>query len=79
MRRIITVVVVALVVAAMMLAMVMPAFAVPGGAQDDKNNPTFPGTGAGNNPNPSEQAIQNNFENCDKHAESGKGLPAQCY
>jgi len=79
MRRIISLVVVALVVAAMMLAMVMPAFAVPGGAQDDKNNPTYPGTGAGNNPNPSSQAIDNTFENCNKHDESGNGLPAQCY
>ena len=84
MRRILSLVVVALVMAAMMLAMAMPAFAAKGGiANDDKNNPTYPGTGAGHNPHPSEQAAANTGENCVKHeakgAQPGQGLPAQCY
>ena len=49
MRRVVSVLAVMAVVAAMVAAMAMPAFAVKGGnPQDDKNNPTFPGTGAGN-------------------------------
>jgi hypothetical protein len=47
--------------------------------QDDKNNPTYPGTGAGNNQNPSDQAFDNAFDNCVKHnLPSSSNLPAQC-
>lgn len=47
-------------------------------SQDDKNNPTFPGSGAGKKDN--EQASDNTDANCFKHflAENG-GPPAQCY
>jgi uncharacterized protein YdeI (BOF family) len=84
MKRIISVLALTALMAAMLLAMAMPAFAVQGGfASDDKNNPTFPGTGQGNNPQPSGQAITNTDENCFKHILDGDvpgdGLPAQCY
>lgn len=49
---------------------------------DDKNNPTYPGTGQGNNPPDqakNENAGDNTEENCDKHDDSEKGSPAQCY
>jgi hypothetical protein len=45
--------------------------------QDDKNNLTFPGTGARNNPHPSGQAAENTEENCDKHL-GDANVPAQC-
>ena len=58
------------------------AFAVNAFAQnngnDDKNNPTFPGSGAGKKFN--EHASENTAENCAKHSSSQSGnLPAQCY
>jgi hypothetical protein len=49
---------------------------------DDRNNPTFPGGGAGNTPPDqanNERASENTVQNCDKHDNSGKGSPAQCY
>ena len=77
MRRMMLVVTVALVMAAMMVAMAMPAFAVQGGfANDDKNNLTAPGQGAG-------PAWENRNEHCQERWDSGDrpgdGLPAQCY
>jgi hypothetical protein len=61
------------------------AFAI-NNAQDDKNNPTFPGCGVGTGTCESNQAQQNNFNNCDKHGVdspgevgNGQNLPAQCY
>ena len=66
-------------------AMLSPTsvFAPTNNAQDDKNNPTFPGTGAGNNPNPSDRAEDNTDNNCDRHefgiVGNGRNLPAQCY
>jgi negative regulator of sigma E activity len=58
------------------------AFAI-NNAQDDKNNPTFPGQGAGNHPNPSSPAVGNTANNCLKHLTgdvgNGQNLPAQCY
>jgi hypothetical protein len=63
-------------------------FAPTNNAQDDKNNPTFPGGGAGNEP-PSqahnERADDNTFRNCDRFdtafpdVGNGRNLPAQCY
>jgi hypothetical protein len=58
-------------------------FAPTNNAQDDKNQDTFPGTGAGNNPNPSDQASDNTDRNCFRHefgiVGNGQNLPAQCY
>jgi len=68
---------------ALMTSATAPAFAAPNNAQDDKNNPTFPGTGAGNNPQPPLSAIDNTAENCFEFFIGAKGngtnLPAQCY
>lgn len=59
------------------------AFAI-NNAQDDKNNPTFPGFGNGHNPQPPSQPVENSaINNCDKHGAgevgNGQNLPAQCY
>jgi hypothetical protein len=46
---------------------------------DDKNNPTFPGTGQGNNP-PDQANNEKAGDNTDEHcATHDKGSPAQCY
>jgi hypothetical protein len=60
------------------------AFAVPNNAQDNRNNPTFPGCGVGTLPFcPSGQAIDNTDRNCNRFDEdevgNGRNLPAQCY
>jgi hypothetical protein len=59
------------------------AFAITN-AQDDKNNPTFPGFGNGHNPKPPSQPVENSASrNCDTHGSgevgNGQNLPAQCY
>jgi hypothetical protein len=59
------------------------AFAI-NNAQDDKNNPTFPGFGNGHNPQPPSQPVEKSaINNCDKHGSrevgNGQNLPAQCY
>jgi hypothetical protein len=65
-------------------AMLSPTsvFAPRNNAQDDKINPTFPGGGAGNNPQPPDAADDSTFRNCDRF-DSGHGnginQPAQCY
>ncbi len=87
MRRMLLVFAAAMLMAAMVALTAMPAFAlhrVDHLNADDKNNPTFPGTGAGHNPQPSEQALLNALENCAEHVSGEKGggstnLPAQCY
>lgn len=72
MKRIISVFAVAALMAMVVLAMSVPAFAAPSfNAQDDKNNPTYPGTGAGHNPQPSNAS--SNLP-CAKNAQA-----AQCY
>jgi hypothetical protein len=78
MRRILLVLSVAALMAAMLAASAMPAFALPGGiANDDKNNPTYPGDGVGNNRNISWEAIFNTIENCSKQGAKGH-TPATC-
>jgi uncharacterized protein YdeI (BOF family) len=57
------------------------AFAI-NNAQDDKNNPTFPG--GWRNPQPPSQPVENSASrNCDAHGSgkvgNGQNLPAQCY
>ncbi len=85
MRRMISVVAAMAVMAAMLVAMSAPAFAVQGGlANDDKNNWTAPGQGAGNKTfDPNQPAWQNRNEHCQERWDSGDrpgdGLPAQCY
>lgn len=59
------------------------AFAI-NNAQDDKNNPTFPGCGVGQFPScQSTQAQDNTDRNCDRFESgqvgNGRNLPAQCY
>jgi hypothetical protein len=57
----------------------MPAFAVSGGvANDDKNNTTSPGTGAGNNIQSPNQALLNTYENCSTKQSPTLHYPAQC-
>jgi len=69
---------VALVVGVTTSTIVPHVFADPSfNAQDDKNNPTFPGSGAGKKDN--DKASANHDDNCIKHDDSGKGAPAQCY
>jgi len=66
---------------AMLSTSATSAYAV-NNAQDDKNNPTFPGCAA-QGPCHSEQAQINAFENCDRfysgEVGNGQNLPAQCY
>jgi hypothetical protein len=69
---------VALVVGVTTSTIVPQVFADPSfNAQDDKNNPTYPGSGAGKKDN--EKAIDNTDANCFKHFLSDNGAPAQCY
>ena len=74
-----------LIVAAVAAALTLtaPAALAANNAQDDKNNPTYPGTGAGNNPQPSSEASQNTADNCSAFLNGDKGngvnMPAQCY
>ncbi len=78
MRRIFSVIAVSALMAAMLAASAMPAFALPGGiANDDKNNPTYPGDGVGNNLKVSWEAIFNTIENCSKQGAKGH-RPAPC-
>jgi hypothetical protein len=69
-------------VTAMLSTSATTAFAI-NNAQDDKNNPTFPGCGVGTGTCQSDQAQSNNAQNCDKHdfgiVGNGRNLPAQCY
>ena len=57
-------------------------FAPTNNAQDDKNNPTFPGCGIGSGCH-SDQAQSNTERNCDSfdfgEVGNGRNLPAQCY
>jgi hypothetical protein len=69
--------------AAMLSTSATSVFAI-NNAQDDKNNPTFPGCGVGTFPScQSDQAQQNTFANCDRFyfgdVGNGANLPAQCY
>jgi hypothetical protein len=66
---------------AMLATSATNAYAV-NNAQDDKNNPTYPGCGIGSGCQ-SDQAQENTFRNCLKHefgiVGNGENLPAQCY
>ena len=72
---------IALVAGITTTTMVSQAFAEhrPGHtSEDDKNNDTFPGSGAGKKDN--EHASDNTDANCDKHFDKDNGgPPAQCY
>jgi hypothetical protein len=65
-------------------AMLSPTsvFAPTNNAQDDKNNPTFPGCAARGDCH-SDQAQSNTDSNCFRHefgiVGNGQNLPAQCY
>ena len=78
MKRIISLLAVMAIMAALVAASAMPAFALSGGvANDDKNNTTSPGTGAGNNLQSPNQALSNADENCLKQSLTLR-YPAQC-
>ena len=75
---------IALVVGVTTSRIVPQVFADPSfNAQDDKNNPTFPGGQSGKDSPPDNaqngHAADNHDDNCLKHGDSGKGAPAQCY
>lgn len=64
---------------AMLSTSATSAFAI-NNAQDDKNNPTFPGCGVGTGTCQSDQAQSNTDNNCFKHdfgiVGNGRNLPA---
>ncbi len=71
-----------LAVAILALGLTASAAFAANNAQDDKNNPTFPGTGVGRKAR-SGPAVTRTLSNCSAFFSGQKGngtnLPAQCY